>query len=61
MGLGVRAQRLVCKHLSLLNRVFRYFTVVLKLDPARLYATYFGGKSILLPFLSFSPDFLQRR
>ena len=38
---------LVYNHLSPLKKSFRYFTVVLKLDPARLYATYFGGKCLV--------------
>ena len=41
MGLGVRSQRLPTA--CFCNTLTMYFTVVLKLDPARLYATYFGG------------------
>ena len=47
MGVGVRTLSAVAhfpNHPSVLIFVLRYFTVVLKLDPARLYATYFGGK-----------------
>lgn len=56
MGVGVSAVACFLNHpSSVFIVVLRYFTVVLKLDPARLYATYFGGKSPSLWSIVFCP------